>query len=79
MSENYRKYIRNRKTFNCFQKQHSNGWTFEEAVKEIGDISLMITRLISWSSTKEGFGYWQILHNKLRSEYRSKHPEYDED
>lgn len=75
----YKRYIRDRKTFNGFQKQHSDGWTFEEAVKDIGDIRLMITRLISWSSTKEGFTYWEKLHKKLRIEYNNRHPEYDED
>jgi hypothetical protein len=75
----YRRYIRDKKTFNGFQMQHSDGWAFEGAVKEIGDIRLMITRLISWSCTKEGFTYWEKLHKKLRIEYNNRHPEYDED
>ena len=74
----YKRYIRDKKTFNGYQKQHSSGWTFEEAVKDIGDIRFMITRLILWSNTKEGFEYWENLHRKLRREYNSRHPEYYE-
>lgn len=75
----YRRYIRNKGTFNGYQKQHTEGWTFEGAVKEIGDISFMITRLIAWSHTEEGYEFWQNLHKKLRNEYRNRHPEYYED
>jgi hypothetical protein len=74
----YKRYIRDRKTFNGFQKAHTRGWTFEGAVKEIGDIRLMITRLIAWSNTKEGFTFWENLHKKLRQEYKYQHLEdYD--
>ena len=75
----YKRYIRDKKTFNGYQRQNGSGWTFEEAVKDIGDIRLMITRLISWSCTKEGFSYWEKLHKKLKIEYNNRHPEYYED
>ncbi len=74
----YKRYIRDEKTFNGFQKVHGNRWTFEGAVKEIGDISFMITRLIAWNRTEEGYEFWQNLHKKLRNEYKNRHPEYDE-
>ena len=71
----YKKYINNPKTYNGYQKTHKK-WTLEKCAAETG-VKTLITTLISWTETKEGYDYWRRMHCKYLVEYNRKFQYYD--
>ena len=66
----YRRYIHSKKTYNVYQKETPN-WSFDDCALS-NDMSVMISRLIVWDKTKEGYEFWHKLHLKFNDEYRKK-------
>ena len=66
----YRKYINNPKTYNGYQKTHKK-WTLEKCAAENG-VGMLITMLISWSNTKEGYNFWCQKHIKFGQKFNKK-------
>lgn len=66
----YKRYISSPKTYNQFQKTTVN-WTFDKCAKKHGMIN-MVSMLITWHRTKEGYDFWQNLHCKFRSMYEEE-------
>lgn len=66
----YRKNIRNKKCFNGWQK-NTPMWSFKEAVEFFG-VRPLITRLMVWDKTKEGWEYWNNLCKHFYQLYDEK-------
>jgi hypothetical protein len=60
----YRKYIFSPKTYNRTQKDNPD-WSFEKTLKTYG-LDDMITILITWDNTDEGFQFWSDLHEEFK-------------
>ena len=60
----YRKYIFCPKTYNIIQKDNPS-WSFETTLKTYG-LDNMITILITWGNTDEGYGFWEKLHAEFK-------------
>lgn len=71
----YKRNIFNPKTYNQFQKQDKN-WSLEKCARKHG-VDTLITMLIAWDKTKEGYNYWCNLHCKYLKEYSIKFQYYD--
>lgn len=71
----YKKYIFNPKTQNQYQKHHPN-WSIRKCAISDGTKKL-ITMLITWDRTKEGYDYWYKWHCKFLREFSSKFEKYD--
>ena len=63
----YMRYIKSPSTYNGFQKNIPN-WTFDKCAKKHG-MSSMVTMLISWSKTEEGYDFWENIHNIYLEKY----------
>ena len=64
----YRKYIFCPNTYNRVQKDNPD-WSFENTLKTYG-LYNMVTILITWDKTDEGFEFWADLHAKFRNYVR---------
>ena len=64
----YRKYIFCPKTYNRVQKDNPN-WSFETTLKTYG-LDNMITILIAWDNTDEGYSFWENLHTEFKRHVR---------
>ena len=64
----YRKYIFCPNTYNIVQKDNPD-WSFENTLKTYG-LDNMVTILITWDKTDEGFEFWADLHAKFRNYVR---------
>ena len=60
----YYKYIHSRKTYNGFQKRYAN-WTWDMCASCYG-VKSMISMLIAWDKTDEGYEYWADKHDKFQ-------------
>ena len=68
----YIKYIRNPKTYNFWQREYPN-WTFDSCAMSNG-MNNMVSVLITWDSTDEGYNFWNRLSIKFNKEFRIKFP-----
>jgi hypothetical protein len=66
----YKRNIFNPKTYNQFQK-HDKNWSLEKCARKHG-VDTLITMLISWCNTKEGYDYWMRKHVKFVTKFRKK-------
>lgn len=66
----YRKYIFNPKTYNVYQTTTSN-WSFDKCAEKYGMLC-MLSMLITWDETREGYEYWSKLNKKYKEEFRKK-------
>ena len=66
----YKRYIHNKDYYNVAQKE-SNDWSFDKVAREYG-MHRMISMLIIWDATPEGYWYWYDLHNEYQSKYSKK-------
>lgn len=63
----YRKYVFSPKTYNL--QKDCPSWSFENTLKNYG-LNSMITILITWDNTDEGYKFWFDLHKKFESYVR---------
>ena len=63
----YMKYIHCGKYDNVVQMDCLN-WDFDSVAKKLG-MTEMITSLIMWSSTPEGYRYWLALHTEFKEKF----------
>ena len=66
----YKKYIHNKNYYNVYQRDNNN-WSFDGAAIRYG-MYRMVSTLICWNSTPEGYYYWDKLHNEFINEYSKK-------
>ena len=66
----YKRNILNPKTYNQVQIQDNN-WSLEKCARKYG-VDKLITMLISWRNTKEGYDYWLKKHVKFVIKFRKK-------
>jgi hypothetical protein len=63
----YKRNIRNKRCFNGWQKC-TPMWAFKDAVEFFG-VRPLISRLMVWTQTKEGWGYWNTLCEHFYQSY----------
>lgn len=61
-------YIHNPKTYNQFQKSFEGEFTFKLAVEYLG-VKDLISRLISWVETEEGYSFWKKVYDDFRQKF----------
>ena len=66
----YRRNIRSKRCFNGWQRS-TPIWSFKEAVEFFG-VRPLITRLMAWDKTKEGWEYWNNLCKHFYQLYDEK-------
>lgn len=66
----YRRNIHDEKCYKVWQRNYPN-WTFKDAVKYFG-VRLLITKLIVWNATNEGWDYWNEMHQNFIKLYDEK-------
>lgn len=66
----YRRNIRSKRCFNGWQNS-TPIWSFKEAVEFFG-VRPLITRLMVWDKTKEGWEYWNNLCKHFYQLYDEK-------
>lgn len=67
--QKYFKYILNPKHYNLYQRNNPD-FTISSAGKQYG-YHLLVSYLISWNSTREGYEYWERLSLKYKKDYRN--------
>ena len=70
----YVRYIRNKKYYNCYQKNleaEGKYWSFDACALKSG-MQCMVSMLISWDRTPEGFDFWNRLSEKFKTEFRKR-------
>ena len=66
----YKRYIHNKNYYNVVQKGNHD-WSFDEVAHKYG-IYRMVSMLISWDATPEGYWYWHNLHSEFMNKYSKK-------
>lgn len=70
----YIRYIKNKKYYNCYQKNHEESnrfWSFDMCAMEYG-MQSMVSMLITWDRTPEGSYFWSQLSDKFIRKFRKK-------
>ena len=66
----YKRNIRNKRCFNGWQR-NTPLWSLKDAVEFFG-VRPLITRLMVWDKTKEGWAYWNTLCKHFYQSYDEK-------
>lgn len=70
----YIKYIKNKTYYNGYQtsseKKHKY-WSFDTCAEENG-IQNMVSMLITWDRTPEGYDFWHDLSERFKREFRKR-------
>jgi hypothetical protein len=66
----YRRNIHDEKCYNVWQEKNPD-WSFKNAVEHFG-VKLLITKLITWNNTSEGWDYWNKMHQDFYRLYDEK-------